>query len=132
MVSIHHENAARIVSAGTNVYVADVLRAHRWYSEILGLRMELEPDKISSRYVESHDADSTGLTVFRLLPRSGDASAPGNVQLAFSVANLKQAVVALENAGVIIVRDPSLETGCVLASVTILDLDGNGIVLYEI
>ena len=132
MVSIHHENAASIVSAGVNLYVADVLRSHRWYSEVLGLKMELSPDNLSSRYVESHEADDQGLTVFRILPRTNNEGATGNVQLAFSIANLAKAEAMLRAAGVEISRTRSLEAGCALYGVTIRDLDGNGIVLYEL
>ncbi len=132
MVSIHHKNATGIVSAGVNLYSADVLRLHRWYSEVLGLRLELSPDNLSSCYVESHEADDQGLTVFRILPRTNDEAAPGNVQLAFSIANLAKAVAALQTAGVEMMRSRSLEAGSALHSVTIRDLDGNGIVLYEL
>jgi predicted enzyme related to lactoylglutathione lyase len=131
MASLHHDNAVSIVSAGVNVYVSDVLRAHRWYSDVLGLKMEITPDEQSSRYCESRSADDQGLVVFRLLPGSAKPGLSGNVQLAFSVAQLDKTVAELRSIGATFARERSQEQGCVLSSVTVLDPDGNGVVLYE-
>jgi catechol 2,3-dioxygenase-like lactoylglutathione lyase family enzyme len=130
MVSIHHDNPVNIISAGTNVYVPNVQRAHRWYSEILGLKMEMSPDGRSSRYSEPHSVTDR-LTVFRLLPGSAGQIPPGSVQLSFSVPDLKATVTALRAVGVRVGCESSHEPGCVLPSVTVLDPDGNGVVLYE-
>ena len=131
MVSIHHDNAVNIISAGVNVYVSDVLRSHRWYSDILGLKMELSPDELCSQYSESRSADDQGMTVFRLLPRPVGTGALGNVQLAFSVPNLEQTIEALRAVGAACTRKRSIERGCAVPSVSVLDPDGNGIVLYQ-
>ena len=130
MVSIHHDNAVNIVSAGVCVYVSDVQRAHNWYREVLGLRMEMSPDGQSSRYAEPYSSEDR-LTVFRLLQGGMDESRQGNVRLAFSVADLQATVAALRSHGVRVARERDFDPGCSLRSVTVLDPDGNGIVLYE-
>jgi len=53
------------------------------------------------------------------------------VQLAFTVAQLDKTVAELRALGATFARERSLEQGCVLSSVTVLDPDGNGVVLYE-
>jgi predicted enzyme related to lactoylglutathione lyase len=93
--------------------------------------MELSPDELCSQYSESHSADEQSMTVFRLLPRPVGAGAPGNVQLAFSVPNLDQTIEALRATGAACARERSIEPGCAVPSVCILDPDGNGIVLYQ-
>jgi predicted enzyme related to lactoylglutathione lyase len=130
MVSIHHDNPVNIISAGVNVYVSDVHRSHRWYSEVLGLKMEMSPGEQCSRYSEPLSEDQR-LTVFRLLQGSVNQSLLGNVQLAFSAASLEATVAAMRAAGVGVARERSYEPGCALPSVTVLDPDGNAIVLYE-
>jgi catechol 2,3-dioxygenase-like lactoylglutathione lyase family enzyme len=130
VLSIHHDNAVNIVSAGVNVYVSDLQRAHDWFQDVLGLRMEMSPEGTSSRYAEPH-ATEQRLTIFRLLPGTAAASHPGKVQLAFSVADLKATTASLRAFGARLVRDSSIEAGCALPSVTVLDPDGNGVVIYE-
>jgi predicted enzyme related to lactoylglutathione lyase len=130
VLSIHHDNAVSIVSAGVNVYVSDLQRAHDWYQDVLGLHMEMSPDGTSSRYAEPY-AEGQRLTIFRLLPGTAAESHTSNVQLAFSVADLKAMIASLRAYGARLVRDASFEVGCALPSVTVLDPDGNGVVLYE-
>lgn len=130
MLSVHHDNAVSIVSAGVNVYVSDVQRAHDGYQDVLGLRMEMSSERTSSRYAEPH-AEGQRLTIFRLLPGTATRTGPGNVQLAFSVADLKATSASLRAYGARLVREASFEAGCVLPSVTVLDPDGNGVVIYE-
>lgn len=131
MISMHHGNSRAIVSAGVNVYVTDIERSHAWYSEVLGLAMEMSPDRQSSSYFEPL-AESDRKVVFRLIPRFANHDPQSRVALTFHVGNLEGTVASLRSLGVPIGRERSCEAGCVLASVTVLDTDGNEIVLYEL
>ena len=130
MLQIHHDNARNIFPSGVRVYVSDLERSHQWYSQVLGLKMEMAPDGESSlhtiRYEEGQSAP-----VFWLVAGLDSKGRHSTVSLTFQTTDLEGTVEALKAAGVTVVRDVSLEPGSALRSATILDPDEHGIVIYE-
>lgn len=130
MRELHHENRRSISWAATNVYVRDVRKAHQWYSEVLGLKMHLDPEGRFAEYSESWGHDER-VTIFYLLPGLEGEGRHTTVSITLRAPKLAELVASLETLEVKIERGLSREGESALASVTIVDPDGHGIVIYE-
>lgn len=130
MRDLHHENRRPICWAATNVYVKDVRKAHQWYSEVLGLKMRLDPEGRYAEYSESW-GDDERVTIFYLLPGLEGEGRHTTVSIALRSSNLPELIAALKDIDVPFVRKLSREGESALESVTIVDPDGHGIVIYE-
>lgn len=130
MRELHHENRRPICSAGTNVYVRDVRKAHQWYSEVLGLKMRLDPEGRFAEYSESWGKDER-VPIFYLLPGLQDTGQHTTVSIALRASKLTELIAELKALDVKFERKLSREGESALESVTIVDPDGHGIVIYE-
>lgn len=130
MRELHHENRRPICWTATNVYVRDVQKACQWYSEVLGLKMRLDPESRFAEYSESWGHDER-VPIFYLLPGLEGEGRHTTVSIALRTPKLAELVVSLEALEVTIERGLSQERESALASVTIVDPDGHGIVIYE-
>lgn len=130
MITIHHANARNIVSAGVVVPVSDLQRSHRWYADVLGLKMELDASGTSSCYAEEYEPGGS-VTVLRLVAGISVGSAGRGVCMTFQVDRLEETVDSLKRAGAIIARAVSVQPGDALPSAAILDPDGHTIILYS-
>ena len=130
MLQVHHQNARNIYYTGVRVYVSDVGHSHRWYSQILGLKMEMAPDEQSSLHVVKYEEDHE-VPIFWLVQGLGTMGQHTTVSLTFQAGDLETTVAELKTAGVTVVREPSLEPGSAMRSATILDPDGHGILIYQ-
>ena len=117
-------------SAGVNVYCSNVERSHEWYKNVLGLDMNYLPAHNISECAERIDPERT-LVFFYLCPGLKEWGKSNAVSLCFHAPDLKTKTDALKAAGVKFARELSWEEGSDHPSVTILDPDGHGIVIYQ-
>jgi predicted enzyme related to lactoylglutathione lyase len=130
MLQIHHQNARNIYCFGVRVYVTDLERAYRWYSQVLGLKLTMAPDRQSARHAVQYE-EGVDVPIFWLVPGLAASGHHTEVSLTFQVSNLEQTIAELKSAGVTVAREPSIELGSAMRSATILDPDGHGLVIYQ-
>jgi len=130
MLQIHHENARNIFYSGVRVYVSDLKRSHRWYTQVLGLKMTMASDEQSSLHAMRYSEDQE-VPIFWLVAGLAAGGQHSKVSLTFQVADLKRTIAELKSAGVSVVREAAIEPGSALCSATILDPDGHGILIYQ-
>ena len=129
MIQIHHANTRNIISTGVRVHVSDLERSHCWYRDVLGLHMEMSPERSSSVYAERYSED-TSIPFFWLIPGLEGRGHTRSICLSFQVDDLPRTIQELKLAKVEVVSGPILEPGSAIQSATILDPDGHAIQIF--